>query len=510
MIKLLLCLFVPYVISIYSIVLVYCLNKDIVSVWLFVFAILLMLIFSSIVFFIFKFISKDDEKSSLLTSFIVILFYQWGWYVFFCKEWLFAFILILNFVLLLIKFDCKKLFKIAFAFALILTLMSFFNVFKTVFKTVYRKYLISQKQELRVKKNTLSVPDKDIYIILLDSYPANDVLKRDLSFDNNKFINLLKSRDFYVYDSIYSNYQKTIASVPSFMNLSYIEDLYLYSSSSQAISNSVFIKNAYKSGYKNYYINSFSTFNIKGDYIDKIVDISGQMFYSWHGMLLLFFGNTLYADMYNFPFVLINKDNRSFWEIAADITKDSSSKFVFAHILAPHFPYLKNKYGEDFLGSENTDDIIVNSKDMEYRINKKSCVEYIQYINNRTLALVDKILKESKGNAYIVIMGDHGLRLHYYYNNDNKHFDSLKKEKASINSTFNTFLAFYSPDKNYKNYHDKECLINFFRAFSNDVFKTNYKPLKCEYRYIYQSTHDENFSVIYKNMVKMKKSEIEY
>ena len=254
--KKLLYLFVPYVFSVYSIILVYSLNFNITSGWLFLFAILLMLLFSTIVFFLFKFICKDNEKSSILTSLVVILLYLRGWFVFFYKEWLFGLFIILILFSLLIKFDCKKLFKIALVIALILTLMSFFNIFKALFKTVYKKHLSPQKQEL--KRDSRTTTDKDIYIILLDSYPSNEVLKRDLNFDNYKFIYNLKNRGFYVDESIYSNYTKTIASIPSFMNLSYIEDLD-FENSSQAISNSVIIKNAYKQGYKTYYINPFSS-----------------------------------------------------------------------------------------------------------------------------------------------------------------------------------------------------------------------------------------------------------
>ena len=506
--KKLLYLFVPYVFSVYSIILVYSLNFNITSGWLFLFAILLMLLFSTIVFFLFKFICKDNEKSSILTSLVVILLYQRGWFVFFYKEWLFGLFIILILFSLLIKFDCKKLFKIALVIALILTLMSFFNIFKALFKTVYKKHLSPQKQEL--KRDSRTTPDKDIYIILLDSYPSNEVLKRDLNFDNYKFIYNLKNRGFYVDESIYSNYTKTIASIPSFMNLSYIEDLD-FENSSQAISNSVIIKNAYKQGYKTYYINPFSSFCIKSDYIDKVIDISGHMFSSLHAMLLLFFRNTLYEDIYNFPVTMNdNYNNKDFWQVLESIDTDISPKFVFAHTLAPHFPYLKNKYGENLYDSKDTDDLIIDSQDMEYKINKKSCVQYIQYINNQTVYVVDKIIKESKGNAYIVILGDHGLRLHYFLWNEDKHFATLRKEKNSINSTFNTFLAFYNPDKNYQNYKDKECLINFFRQFSNDVFKTKYPLLKCEYHYLYQSTHEEDFSVIYKNIVNMKKSDFAY
>lgn len=59
----------------------------------------------------------------------------------------------------------------------------------------------------------------DIYYILLDGYTREDMLKANFGFDNSPFINALEKRGFYVADKANSNYAHTHFSVPSTFNL---------------------------------------------------------------------------------------------------------------------------------------------------------------------------------------------------------------------------------------------------------------------------------------------------
>ena len=65
----------------------------------------------------------------------------------------------------------------------------------------------------------------DVYYIILDGYPRNDVLKKHLNFDNSEFINFLKQREFYVVENSHSNYSLSSTSIPATMNMNYINFL---------------------------------------------------------------------------------------------------------------------------------------------------------------------------------------------------------------------------------------------------------------------------------------------
>ena len=109
----------------------------------------------------------------------------------------------------------------------------------------------------------------NVYIILLDAYPNRSVLKREFGYDNKEFIESLETRGFFVFDEMWSNYTKTVASVPSVLNQQYIADMQ-FKTQSEAINKANLFYNAKTYGYKTVFINSFSSFQPNTNfYIDK-------------------------------------------------------------------------------------------------------------------------------------------------------------------------------------------------------------------------------------------------
>ena len=74
-------------------------------------------------------------------------------------------------------------------------------------------------------------PRPDIYYIILDEYTRNDALGE---FDNSEFLSELERRGFYVASKATSNYTKSIRSIPSSLNMSYLDDLGLRSPESDS------------------------------------------------------------------------------------------------------------------------------------------------------------------------------------------------------------------------------------------------------------------------------------
>jgi hypothetical protein len=83
-------------------------------------------------------------------------------------------------------------------------------------------------------------------------------------------------------------------------------------------------------------------------------------------------------------------------------------RFVFAHVVAPHPPFVfladggstnptspfRLKDGNEFLGTLD-----------EY---VSGYIQQLQYINRRVLAVVDAIIASTDGDVIIVLQGDHG------------------------------------------------------------------------------------------------------
>jgi hypothetical protein len=93
-----------------------------------------------------------------------------------------------------------------------------------------------------------------------------------------------------------------------------------------------------------------------------------------------------------------------------------------------------------------------------YDKDKNLYLGYVGYTNTKIQELVNTILNNSKGEAVIIIMGDHGFR------NDNNmpHHVFLQNQNA-----------IYLPGKNYNLFYDSITGVNQFRVLINTLFKQN-------------------------------------
>ena len=64
----------------------------------------------------------------------------------------------------------------------------------------------------------------DVYLIIMDAYTCDDVLRDVHGYDNSPFLELLEEMGFYVARGSLSNYRPTIMSISSMLNMAYIQD----------------------------------------------------------------------------------------------------------------------------------------------------------------------------------------------------------------------------------------------------------------------------------------------
>jgi hypothetical protein len=64
-----------------------------------------------------------------------------------------------------------------------------------------------------------------VYYIILDGYARDDVLKKDLGYDNSAFVNYLRRLGFFVAHHSRSNYAYTYLSLASSLSMNYITEL---------------------------------------------------------------------------------------------------------------------------------------------------------------------------------------------------------------------------------------------------------------------------------------------
>ena len=130
-------------------------------------------------------------------------------------------------------------------------------------------------------------------------------------------------------------------------------------------------------------------------------------------------------------------------------------KFVYTHLVIPHYPYYFDSTGKSIPYEKLTEDLAFN---------KEAFISYLKYSNNQLLNLTDYILATSKKPPVIILMSDHGFREFKEATDKKYHFLNLN--------------AIYFPDRNYSSFYKGMSNINQFRILFNSQFGQQLSLLK--------------------------------
>lgn len=310
----------------------------------------------------------------------------------------------------------------------------------------------------------------DIFLIIPDQYTGNKALKTVFHFDNSPFENELKKRGFYVAKESRSNYNLTPFSMASILNMDYLalkkghQDYKTVSYSYGVIRNSRVLKFLAASGY-NFY--NCSIFDFKNHPAHKYIAflpygkglVTAQTFTT---RLANDFQSDILAGKFGTTLQKRNAyENLNFNDTILHLTSTIASKqarspkFVYSHLIMPHYPYYFDSQGKPLSLEKLTSVKKTSSKDY---------IEYLQYTNKRILQLVDQILTTSPAPPIIVVLGDHGFQ--------------WRGENFDPRNDFINLNAIYFPNKDYGRFYDSISNVNEFRVLFNSYFDQHLPLLK--------------------------------
>ena len=143
--------------------------------------------------------------------------------------------------------------------------------------------------------------------------------------------------------------------------------------------------------------------------------------------------------------------------------------FVYAHIIAPHPPFVFDEKGEALAHEEPFTLVDANHYIKDH--SRKSYIagyrQQIQYVNKLVLETVDAILARSKTPPIIILQGDHGPGAYLQWG-------SLEKTLPA--ERFGILNAYYFPGQDYSRLYPSISPINSFRVLLNQFFGGNYRP----------------------------------
>jgi hypothetical protein len=333
----------------------------------------------------------------------------------------------------------------------------------------------------------------DIYYIILDGYGREDILADLYQYDNSSFLDALRERGFYVADASTSNYGQTALSLSSSLNFTYLDDLVnnVGSNSRNVLPLQVMIRqnrvfqHLRRAGYR---IVTFSS----GFPFTEITDVDQ---YHSPPQVLNAFQNELISTT-PLPLLLALTAQKTQYDLqrerlrytlshSADVAKNAAPTFTFAHILAPHPPFVFTEDGQP-LPDENQKPYTILDGDIPPSDRAEYLTHYrdqLKYISGQVLATVDDILVRSPEPPLIILQGDHGPGMTVDWTNiQNTNF----RERMSI------FEAYYFPDQNYAMLYPGISPVNTFRVILNQYFGTHY-PLLEDKSFLSSLTHYYSF-----------------
>lgn len=318
----------------------------------------------------------------------------------------------------------------------------------------------------------------NLYVIVLDAYARQDKLQEIYGFDNSPFLGALTERGFFVAKNSHSNYCYTCMSIPVLLNMAYPEDIPLQKNintltplwAKETITQNATASYLKALGYRFIAINSGCLFTEPRD---------AQMQYSPYakGSLLAFFTSPIsYLEMLLIDRTALrvvqwdstaqydqHRDNlRHAVESLSAAADQPGPKFVFAHILCPHFPYVFDNKGKairskaKFTMEENLSEDNSNKAET-----KQQYKQQLEFISTKTLQQLDLILQKDP-TALVVVLSDHGSRYKFHQSD---------LAKIDVEECFSNLVAIRIPKADLSG-HDDISVVNVLRL----VLKTQFDP----------------------------------
>ena len=506
----------PFFLAAFPVFALYYHNASEILPWVFVKPLIASMILTALIFGLAKLLLEDWQKAGLLTAFAILVIFSHGHihsalayrfenlfaegqHRFFglvslgIDDILVAVWAVTGLALLVFLWRTRR------RFPSITKFLNFFAIFLFAVPTVTSAFYkianikpqalqeidsrIGQEIPLNVEEGAVK---PDIYYIILDRYAGEAVLKDLYGFDNSEFLNFLTKKGFYIADRSTMNYPRTLPSLAASLNMEYID--FLTAIAGENTSDQTFayplvdnhkVGQLLKSqGYRYLHMGSW----FEPTKVSTLADqnfIMGDLFLGIDGFSTELLETTLFAPIIrrlssrtsSFEFDTQHRNRILYqFENLERIPSLDSPKFVFAHILLPHDPYVFGKNCEELPSTA-----------------KASVLSYLDHVscaNKKTEKLVETILASSKIPPIIVIQADEGP-YNMIYPMPKGRFNFKDASDDTLNERFPILNALYLPGVDTSDLYPSMTPVNTFRFIFNKYFGANLNILP-DKNYVYE------------------------
>ncbi|MHB0976510.1 MAG: sulfatase-like hydrolase/transferase [Candidatus Aquicultorales bacterium] len=323
----------------------------------------------------------------------------------------------------------------------------------------------------------------DIYYIILDGYANSGTLQEFYDYDNKRFEESLRARGFYVADRSNSNYPITALSLPSSLNMRHLTELsgtISFKSLIRMAKNNEVMRYLKSKGYKYVHFSSGSELTNNNESADVLIESNGLDDFS-----LLLLNTTMLRPVIK-RFIADDLANNVLdaFRSLEEAPSIKGPKFVFAHLLTPHPPYVFNRNGDRPSDPELGSNVFGDTSWLP----RDAYLDQLIYINSKVLPMVDAIIAKSAVKPIIVIQSDHGPIIIGGMGDANKGPAPYLYDPAYIRGKTRIFNAYYLPRGGQTGLYDTITPVNSFRVIFNYYFSADFPLLEDK---TYYSTYND-------------------
>ena len=451
------------------------------------FPILLISVISTVgIIFSFKF-TKNHYTSYVCFSILLLTFLLYGYLYYFIEDLDFFntdlgkhryLIPIILGLMITLVYKLKKIKSNFITVNYFLNIFSIMIVFIMIFNMT-SFFISSENSELfdnsRIFNDSTTKSLNNVYFIILDGYPGDVSLKKFHNYDNSKFISSMQSIGFTNHQQSYSNYAHTFLSIPSMLNMKYLNYLgeTLSESRDQNIplmmgSDNEVMNLAKSLGYLTVSFDSGWSFTRDVKSADLLLCGDNQFLNSEFFITLVKNSilNPIYVKLYEGN--IVDLKLCVFEQLPKINTRTAQPIFVFAHIFMPHPPYLFDSKG-NIIDIKTLEPNLENSANLE----KNYFLGQMEFVNLKIQETTLEIIKNDP-TSFIIILSDHGTNFLIGGNSENwkNPTNDMIEERMDI------LLMTYTPENYNYIFSNIHTPVNIFRVFYNEVFSLDYPYLQ--------------------------------
>ena len=479
----------PFLIAVYPVLTLLAFNINQTS-WEQALRVCLLSLAAALVLLLFwRLITHDWQKAGLLTTLALLLFYAYGHVVrLFGKQLPEANLLNLNlyvtavwatllifgswFIWRVVKRDLSGLTRFL---NIVIGIALIFPLYTIIAQEIRSPGDVQASNTISSDTAPTTETMPDIYYIVSDAYTSEAVLNEIYHFDNSPFLQSLEDHGFYIARGSHSNYSQTLLSIPSTLNMTYLDELQAQVSHDSEdrepledyLRQSELFTFLKEQGYQ--------TVSIASGYAPTELT-EFDYFYASDSSLINAFEVMLIKDTWagslysvNLTYETKRRQNLFIFDTLQEVAELPGPKFVFAHATITHFPFVFGPNGERVDPGQDYTMLDGVSMSIDETVYSQRYAEQVTFTNQLLEETITHILATSETPPVIIIQGDHGPELYFDY-------ESL--ENTCVKERLSIFNAYYLPGIAKEQLYETITPVNSFRLVLNGYFDTDLEILE--------------------------------